>query len=494
MTPSEKRYFKRLGLSNQKDANQYILLFDAINNQEEYDEASLLVQFKNHAFINNFSEIKKYLYQQLQKALRLYHAPKAIDIILYNHLSDIAILYQKELYVDCEQLIRKTKKLATKHEKFNILLLLNEWKRNVVRISHHSSGIYEYLNEEVPLDKEYILNVKNESDYFNTGLEMLLIAREKGMVTQNNLKLNTPSLPPLTFRSKRYLLWKHSQLSALEEDYLQSFNANREEIELFEQNKHFIDAMPKQYVVALSNAMASCEASNHHHHFKMYLDKLLEVLDKYPFNPEFELKEKLLAYIMQTAIHNQKAQKSEILEANKTLKHSFLLMEKKGYTDTSLALYVYYELLHSAIIIDNFELALEYYNDIQQLDIKDNRAILHLSNRLIGIMLHYHFENWLFLESLVRSTARIVKLKFSHDTIAEVFIKTIKKCIAIRVSPNTPDEETIGVLQQLQHELQNIPVRMLSERYVLLAWIDSLISGKNIADCVPQIIKQYRIS
>ena len=99
MTPSEKRYFKKIGISNQNNSNQYILLFDAINNQKSYDESSLLQQFEGYGFTNNFSEIKKYLLQQLQKALRLYHAQNSIDIILYNYLSDIAVFYHKELYL-----------------------------------------------------------------------------------------------------------------------------------------------------------------------------------------------------------------------------------------------------------------------------------------------------------------------------------------------------------------------------------------------------------
>ena len=61
MTPSEKRYFKRFGLLQQKkDSNKYTLLFDAINDQIEYDEESLLKQFEGFDLVNNFSEIKKY--------------------------------------------------------------------------------------------------------------------------------------------------------------------------------------------------------------------------------------------------------------------------------------------------------------------------------------------------------------------------------------------------------------------------------------------------
>ena len=55
MTPSEKRYFKRFGLLQQKkDENKYTLLFDAINEQTAYDEPALHVQFEGYDFVNNF--------------------------------------------------------------------------------------------------------------------------------------------------------------------------------------------------------------------------------------------------------------------------------------------------------------------------------------------------------------------------------------------------------------------------------------------------------
>lgn len=488
MTPSEKRYFKRLGLSNPKEENQYILLFDAINNQSEYDEKALLKQFKDHTFTNNFSEIKKYLYQQLQKALRIYHAPKSVDIVLYNYLSDIAVLYQKELYVDCQALIKKTKKLASKHEKYNILLLLNEWKRNVVRISHNSNTIREYLHEEVPLDKAYITHVQNESDYFNVGLETLLVSREKGSMKEEFLSPNTPSRPPMSFRAKRYLLWKHTQVSALNQDFETVFEASQRDIQLFEDNPHFIDAMPKQYVVALSNMLSSCENYQYAHHFEPYMKKFLHVLNKYPFNPEFKYKEQLFAYIIRTAIANQKGELNGIQMATEGLTEHYTVSKKKGYLDASLALFVYYELLQSAIISSDFKTALENYNNIQHLELKNNYELLQLSNKLFGIILHYHFENWLFLESLVRSTARIIKLKFSHDNIANAFIKTIKKCMAIRISPNTSNQEVINVLEQFEETLKQTPIRLINERYLLLAWVKSMILDQPIGTCIPMIL------
>ena len=205
MTPSEKRYFKRFGLLQQKNnANKYTLLFDAINAQKEYDEAALIEQFNDYDFVNNFSEIKKYLFNQIQKVLRNFHAQSSVDIILYGYLSDISVLYDKEMYHECNKLIQKTKKNAQKHEKWNLLLLLSQWKRNLIKTSHQVRGIEEYINKEIEQDKHYISLLENEQQYFNKYLERTLHLRKFGPNIPLENPLPQPATTPLTFRSKHY--------------------------------------------------------------------------------------------------------------------------------------------------------------------------------------------------------------------------------------------------------------------------------------------------
>lgn len=490
MTPSEKRYFKRFGLLQQKkDSNKYTLLFDAVNEQTEYDEQALLKQFEGYDFINNFSEIKKYLFNQIQKALRNYHSQSSIDIVLYNYLSDISVLYGKELYVECNRVIKKAKKLATKHEKYSLLLVLNEWKRNVLRISHHVDGIQNYLENEVDKDTEYIQCVENENLYFNKSLEITLHLRKKGPDHQLQSQIPLPEGGPSTFRAKRYWFLQQSMEGYLEYDDQKIFDASKADVDIFEENPHFIKAMPKQYIISLTNYLDACANKiRYNEGFDEYMHKTLKFLDSSSFDPEFIAKEKLLVYLIKCAVYNLRGNVEDLKQARQELNHQYNITTKKGYKTTDLDLYVHNDLLRSAIITNDFSVALESYNDILQLNLGSYREDLQMETRLVGLIPHFELGNWLLLESMVRSALRLLQRKHNHFKLGKIFLEAIKKCVVIRQQPNSEDTDIAPILLQLKKDaLSIVSRRRLVDYYLFIGWVDSKITNESIASCIYNI-------
>ncbi|BDS13393.1 hypothetical protein [Aureispira anguillae] len=497
MTPSEKRYFKRFGLLQQKkDSNKYILLFDAINEQGEYNEQALLKQFKGYDFINNFSEIKKYLFNQIQKALRNYHSQSSIDIILYNYLSDISVLYSKELYVECSRIIKKAKKVATKHEKFSLLLILNEWKRNVLRISHHVNGIQSYLEEEVTKDKEYISCVENESLYFNKSLELTLHLRKKGPDHKIESSITLPEEGPKTFRAKRYFFLLRSMEGYLEYDDEKIFEVSSADVQIFEQNPHFIQALPKQYIISLTNLLDSCANKiKYNDVFDEYMEKTIKALDTYSFDSEFSEKERLLVYIIKCTVYSSRGNIEDLKVVRQELKEQYLLTSKKGYKTPDLDIYLHDNLMRSALITGDFSSALESYNDILQLNMGSYREDLQMETRLLGLILHFELGNWLLLESMVRSALRLLQRKHSHFKLGKLFLEVIKKCVLIKQQPNSQDDDIIPILLQLKKDALAITSKnRLADYIVFIGWVDSKIKNKSIASCIYEVTQSgYRL-
>ncbi len=485
MSPSEKRYFKRFGLLQQKkDSNKYTLLFDAINAQTEYDEAALLDQFKEYDFVNNFSEIKKYLFNQILKALRNYHAQGSVDIILYNYLSDISVLYGKELYDECNKVIKKAKKIAKLHEKWSILLLLNEWKRNVFRISHHINGIEQYLKTEVSLDKQYINFIENEQIYFNHSLERVLHLRKYGPDIELISNLETPTEEPLTFRSKRYLLLEESMLGYVDYNVDKIFEASKEDVELFEKHPHFIEAMPKQYVIALANMQDSCKEPKYNHVFDTYMNKALKTLKKYPFDAEFKIKETLLIYILKCTIYNQRTNIPNLKKAREELKKQLENTDKNGFLDTDLSFYAHYYLMRSAIVIENYSEALESYNNFLQLSLSDYRSDLQMETKILGLIPHFEAGNWILLESMIRSAYRLLQRKHDHFSIGKLFIEAIKKCVSLR-SNDKNNEDVKAVFRKLRTDMTEVTDERKRDFYfVFFGWVDNKITDKSIAKAI----------
>ncbi|MFZ1593345.1 MAG: hypothetical protein WAT27_14735, partial [Chitinophagales bacterium] len=68
---SEKGYFKKFALGHGKNSN-YILLFNAIDTQDVYDEEALLKKFKTQAFAKQIAVTKNYLWELILRSQRQY--------------------------------------------------------------------------------------------------------------------------------------------------------------------------------------------------------------------------------------------------------------------------------------------------------------------------------------------------------------------------------------------------------------------------------------
>jgi len=155
LTKSEKRFIT-LNTQIHKGDKVYLKLLEAIDKQDIYDEKLILHQFKNEAFINQFSVAKNYLQSFILKQLRHFHSNLKASIECKNYLIEVEILFWKGQYRLAEKHIIKTEKIAKKYEFFLILEDLNNWR----------SRIY---TAQLKLDTDYKITFEDQS---KTNIEM----------------------------------------------------------------------------------------------------------------------------------------------------------------------------------------------------------------------------------------------------------------------------------------------------------------------------------
>ena len=98
LTKPEKRYFKVFSSRHViGDNKNYIILFDAIDKQIEYDEEKLFLKFKDKMFTNRFSISKNRLYTAILKSLDSFHSSSSTEAQLQRQLHSVEILYHKQL-------------------------------------------------------------------------------------------------------------------------------------------------------------------------------------------------------------------------------------------------------------------------------------------------------------------------------------------------------------------------------------------------------------
>ncbi|WP_142784134.1 hypothetical protein [Changchengzhania lutea] len=129
LTKSEKRYFN---LKNQANgSSRFLLVFDAIDKQDLYDEVQIKAKFKNRAFIKQFTTIKNYLKHKILNSLRNYHSQLSVQSELIDILRNVEILYNKGLYEICQSELQRAEKKAIQFQLNTLHIQIIDWKRKI---------------------------------------------------------------------------------------------------------------------------------------------------------------------------------------------------------------------------------------------------------------------------------------------------------------------------------------------------------------------------
>src|SRR5437868_4913661 len=97
MNKPEKRYFKIYASRHSSEKNNYMKLFEALDNQKQFNEELLLKKFQKESFVKKFPIAKARLFDTVLRSLDAFHANSSIDAQLKRQLHFAEILYKKSL-------------------------------------------------------------------------------------------------------------------------------------------------------------------------------------------------------------------------------------------------------------------------------------------------------------------------------------------------------------------------------------------------------------
>lgn len=185
LTKSEKRYFKlttRLG-----EPKAYLMLFEAIESQDVYNEKEIKARFKNKAFIRQLTTIKNYLLNKILAALRNYHAHLSVSMEIMNIIQNIEILFHKGLYTICKSELSRAEKKATEFQQFNLLLIIKDWKRRVNQVINPQD--FDSILKDSKAEAEVIETCKQYIDLISANIQLSELPPEIQGI--NNLQSET---------------------------------------------------------------------------------------------------------------------------------------------------------------------------------------------------------------------------------------------------------------------------------------------------------------
>ncbi len=442
LSKSEKRYFK-IDNTNSKQ----IILFDAIDKLKVYDSVLLVKKVKDKSITNQLALSKSRLYSSILKSLRAFHSNNTVDSQLINMYLNAEILFNKTLYKQSKKILNQAKKIAKKHEKYNVLILISKLEKKLFEKNNYSEVNVEMINAIIDSDKLLGLSILNNLEFW--GLKSLLFshmykqgqARTKSEQEEFNNIIKHPALSDyskaITTEGKYLYNHVYSAYYFSMNEFEKSYNYLRKNIDLIENNPAIFKEEPNTLFAILTNVIFIGNQLRKYNEVEELLEKLYALVAELEKSANEDLQLKLFGSIYSLEIHMY-VQKAEFDKAYALIPKIIFGIEKYGAKVPPIRLAdFYYSMTAVCIAKQRYSEALQYINQLFSAVKIAETEDLYAFAQLIRIMIHYELEHTDLLPYITQSTYRCLKKNEKFYKSEKLILNTYKKVL------NTPKQEKV---------------------------------------------------
>jgi hypothetical protein len=481
LTKSEKGYFKKYAAKHiVGEGNNYILLFDAINGQEKYDEEKIIKDFSNYEFVKNLSSGKPYLYNLILKSLRSFNRNISTEALLKNYLQHIEILFSKGLYDQCEKLIKKSKQIAAKYESHLQLMELFKWEFSLLNVSSYSSksdGEIENIFSDLFLTLE---KIKNEQVHNRQYIRSLKMAKKIGFIRnkkdQQNFEsvLNNPLVAPQkkiqSYQAQNYNYLSKSSYYFFQTDFENAHIYCHKLITLMENNFHQVEEDPWAYISALKK-LALCQKNlRRYNELKTTIKTLRELKTR-----------STSANANAISVANNLELGLYVMSGEYQKGISFLKQIENDKSNQDIVMNYYMALIYFGV--NDYYTANTYLNNIIN-DTKNKQSDVYGISMILSLIVHYEMGTKDLLDYSVRSTYRFLYKRNRLYRFETALLEFMRKDMPQMTSP----AQTISAYKRLKNKLKEI----LSDPYEanvmnyfdFISWLESKIENRSFVTIV----------
>lgn len=488
LTGSEKRYFKLFAREGKGGDNKYLRLFEAIEQQPEFDEEALKQAIYGSESIESrkYSELKSYLFEWLLKSLQAYDEKTSVDYRIKSILLGVRALFWRSRYEDALYWLGKARKVASQYEHFTSMVEVVNWEKQIAYARTDIAFLDAELTRIEREEREYLTQLENLATYRNIFLQLLTSLRmDASMRREEQTRyieelLEHPQLQDIdratSHQARVYYYRILSVASYARKNYPRFYEFNRALIELMEGRPDLLREDVSEYISALSNMALSCG-------YLQRIDELKEVLKKFkqirPNTPDDELKIHRQYYMNKFGLCIAQGDFEEGLQALEEHQEEVQRFSEAFFRKNTF----YYQYFYIYFGVGNYEQALAYLNEWLSLSGNVERKDLRSVARILNLIIHFEMGNTLLLESLVRSTQRFLKKEermFEYEHAILQFIKA-----SIRAVDKGEEKKAFQLLQQQLESLYDKPSeRPMLELFDIQAWVESNIRQIPFGDVV----------
>lgn len=489
LTKPEKRYFKVFSSRHViGDQNNYLVLFDAIDRQSEYDEAKLLKKFKNEPFVKRFSIAKSRLYNAILKSLDAYHANSSVEAQLKRQLHCAEILYNKSLYAQSQKLLNSARKTAIKHEKITTLIEIRKWEKRLMEKDNYE-GISPESIEQIRED-DGLLNRKlerfNELWYMKSRMFQHLYVKGKSRSAEEQERFGkileefVLEIPEEEMMAENRYLLNHLNSAYYYGigSYAECYPHLRRNLKLIEQQPHLFREEPNIYLSVLTNAIFVASQLGK-------TDEALEMLERMKSLPS-ELEPvmtqdreiRMFSFIKSTELSlYTAAQDFEAAGAVVTEIEEGLIRFDKKLSSVRKAFF-YFNISVLYFYQEHYNESLKWTNMLlNNIDI-DKTQDIHCMAQLLNLIVHLELGNKSLLQYTIRSTKRYLETRNKVYRFETIFLEFVNDLLRKRKS--FTDAERYGELAKALRPLRDDAFEKHAFEYFdFLTWAEGAAARLN---------------
>ncbi len=458
LTRSEKRHFqlwaKGMGGGGTEDL-LYMKMFRIIEKMKKYDEELLKKKMNSPSAVKMLPRLKKYLIQNILRSLRSHGQDSTVEGKVGEMLVDIRFLYNKELYTDCDKLLKKALEKVQKFEMVAYEIQLLDLRLKIFT-KHPKLAGKGMIQQNQALEQRAIARLKRERELVELSTNIGMFLKSRGTLSkkeQENHQLNLEErLYSLTlegdetFNSKSNYFYSASTIASLKGE-LESVYENQKELHsLWESNVHQKEEFPARFRAVAYNYLNSCFLTHKFAEFEESVARLKEIKVKH-------LKDGVEAFQMFNYIEFlyflNTAQFPQAVEAVAGIEKGLrefgdLIMESRR-----LAFSV--NIASLFFVTENFSRALNYVFLVTNLSKDHERTELRYFARTLALILNYEMDNRDVLMSMIRTFKRGSNQEKQQYVFEAAIVKAIKNLIEVAL-----ESERREIFRQLNKDLLQI--------------------------------------
>jgi len=472
LSMSEKRYFKiHSSRHTIGDTNNYTRLFDAIEAQNEYDEAAVKTTFASETFIKHLPSEKHYLYNHILESLNSYNKEKTFLARYAATLTSIEILYNRGLFVHCKKLIKKAKKEAYSLEKLSILLLLIHWETILFINAEDDKNLYKNIQEELRLLDALKIQTILMQIAFDIQIQI-----DKGTCTpkytearKKDLKKIFPPKPGInSFWSKYYSYSALALIYTIESNNTERYRCYREIKSIMDKAPQFIVDLPAIYHINYNNLVNIMLFLKKYNETEGLLKEQRAFLHRYGIkNPTFQSRVFINTYESELYLYYKTAQHEKAATVAKEMEPE---LKKIDLTFGPVLFDLFYFMAITDLMVKNYKGATKWLNKILNAERDINyRKELQINARLLYLVVLHETDDVLF-ENRAQAARRFMAQESSFKKQARILegIALVGEDLAQQKNKTALK----AIIAQLKKEHQVAGEELLNKNFDFVEWLE----------------------